>query len=39
MANVLIDELSNICTNIDLGSLIDPYVGRITRSHHKKMKL
>ncbi len=38
-ANVWIDEWAPYATNIDLGSLIDPYVGRITRSHHKKVKV
>ena len=38
MANVLIDDFSPLCTNIDLGSLIDPYMGFMTRSHHAKIK-
>ncbi len=38
MANVLIDDFSSLCTNIDLGSLIDPYMGFMTRSHHLKIK-
>ena len=38
-ATVWIDAWSKYASNLDMGSLIDPYVGRITRSHHKKIKL
>jgi len=38
MTKVLVDDFSDRCTNIDLGSLIDPYVGRITRTHHRTIK-
>lgn len=43
MANVLIDKTANPLlvdlTNIDIGSAFDPYVGKLSRSYHKKMKL
>jgi len=40
MTNVLIDELhNNKTTLIDIGSVLDPYVGKSTRSYHKKLNL
>lgn len=40
MANVLIDERHLVMnTQIDIGSAFDPYVGKLSRSYHKKMKL
>lgn len=41
MSNVLIDTFNtwpNI-TQIDCGSVFDPYVGKSTRSYHKKLKI
>jgi len=40
--NVFIDQLwklNNNNTYIDVGSVFDPYVGRITRSYHRKLQL
>jgi|SaaInlStandDraft_2_1057019.scaffolds.fasta_scaffold111739_2 hypothetical protein len=44
MANVIIDDFaihrfSHWLTQIDIGSAFDPYVGKLSRSYHKKMKL
>lgn len=42
MTNVLIDDLYKWNPNntyIDCGSIFDPYVGKMTRSYHKKLKL
>lgn len=42
MSNVLIDDLFNLnnkCTYIDAGSVFDPYVGKISRSYHKTLKI
>lgn len=43
MANVLISDIhtayGNTITNLDMGSVFDPYVGRQTRSYHKTLKL
>jgi len=40
---VLIDDLWNIykdtITQIDCGSLFDPYVGRKTRTYHKNLEV
>jgi hypothetical protein len=42
-ANVLIDDMYNQygqeVTLIDVGSLLDPYVGRHTRTYHKNLKI
>jgi len=41
MSEVLIDDLYNYfgdtITQIDIGSAFDPYIGRVTRSYHKKI--
>ena len=42
MSNVLIDKLwkqNKECTYIDIGSALDPYVGKNSRSYHKNMKV
>jgi len=43
MANVLIGDIyaayGNMITQIDTGSVFDPYVGRNTRSYHKNLKI
>ena len=41
MANVLVDSFIEFryYTQIDIGSAFDPYVGKLSRSYHKKMKL
>jgi hypothetical protein len=39
MANVLVDDLHGQCTLIDTGSLFDPYCGKMSRTHHKHVKL
>jgi len=43
MANVLIGDIyaanGNTITQIDTGSVFDPYVGRNTRSYHKNLKV
>lgn len=39
--NVFIDKLwksNNTNTYLDVGSVFDPYVGRLTRNYHKKLK-
>ena len=36
-SKVWIDFWSPYATNIDMGSLIDPYVGKPSRTHHKKI--
>ncbi len=41
MSNILIDRFSSLSnvTQIDCGSAFDPYVGKSTRSYHKKLKI
>ena len=43
MSEVLIDDMwnrfNNTITQVDCGSLFDPYVGRKTRIYHKKLRL
>lgn len=42
MSNVLIDYLwsiDNKCTYIDIGSALDPYVGKNSRSYHKNLNV
>ncbi len=39
MANVLVDDLHGEATLIDLGSVLDPYVGVKSRTYHHKLKI
>lgn len=43
MANILIGDIytayGNTITQLDMGSVFDPYVGRNTRSYHKNLKI
>lgn len=40
MTNVLVDDFHKLpITQIDCGSVFDPYVGRFTRKYHRGMKL
>lgn len=39
MANVLVHDFYGQATNIDIGSVLDPYVGVLSRTYHKDLKI